>query len=155
MNNWISHNKLTSQDPNREEYNTTVRTYVDQNYPIHTTQLQPDLPAHATTYLGMGKDAVTMTLFAQGYPPLLQPLSSAYSSPQECCGGLCGCWTAAGCSHRVLPCPSGELAGGVTCGSHFLCAPVEYVVVGVAQLVEESSEEFPQVGVVRLVLKPK
>ena len=53
------------------------------------------------------------------------------------------------------PRPSGELAGGVTCGSHFLCAPVEYVVVGVAQLVEESSEEFPQVGVVRLVLKPK
>ena len=58
------------------------------------------------------------------------------------------CWTAAGCSTVHCPCPSEELAGRVTCGGHFLCAPVQYIVVGVAQLVEESSEEFPQVGVV-------
>ena len=48
------------------------------------------------------------------------------------------------------PRPGGELAGRVTCGGHFLCAPVQlqYIAVGVAQLVEECSEEFPQVGVV-------
>ena len=28
-----------------------------------------------------------------------------YSSPQECCGGRRGCWTAAGCFHRALPLP--------------------------------------------------
>ena len=53
------------------------------------------------------------------------------------------------------PCPRGELAGRVACGSHFLCTPVEHVVVRVAELVEEASEQLPQVGIVRLVLKPK
>lgn len=61
---------------------------------------------------------------------------------------------------RVAPtmhcsCPCGELAGRVARGSHFLRTPVEYVVVRVAQLVEETSEQLPQIGVVRLVLKPK
>ena len=51
--------------------------------------------------------------------------------------------------------PRGELAGRVARGSHFLRTPVEYVVVRVAQLVEETSEQLPQIGVVRLVLKPK
>ena len=53
------------------------------------------------------------------------------------------------------PCPRGELAGRVACGSHFLCTPVEHIVVRVAKLVEEPSEQLPQVRIVRLVLKPK
>ena len=115
-------------------------------------QLRPDL-AHATTHLGMGKDVVTGTLFTRGCPPSLQPSNSAYSSPQECCGGRRDCWTAADCSHHACTAPAqveSTLAGRVTCGGHFLCAPAQYVVIGVAQLVEKGSEEFPQVGVVWL-----
>ena len=52
-------------------------------------------------------------------------------------------------------CSCGELAGRVARGSHFLRTLVKYVVVCVAQLVEETSEQLSQVGVVWLVLKPK
>ena len=86
----------------------------------------------------MGKDAVHL-----GVPVTVATLELCILIPAGVTAGQL----------RVVPTvhylrPGGELAGRVTCGGHFLCAPVQYIAVGVAQLVEESSEEFPHVGVV-------